>query len=268
VANRDDPEVVRVTERWAGSRGGGRVIWYGLEERSRARPGVGGRDVRAATLADGRPGLRFRLEIDGASEQVELPLHGRYNAANALAAAGVAHALGLTLEEIRRGLARARPGEHRGVVHRLESGIVLVDDSYNSNPGALAEALESAAQGWAPAPGPAPSRPGRRVAILGDMLELGPEAGRFHREAGRRAAELGFDPVVGVGPLAEGLVVGAQAGGAEAIHLEDAAAAADWAERCLRPGDLVLVKGSRGIGLDRVVERVLAHRRGTVRGDS
>jgi UDP-N-acetylmuramoyl-tripeptide--D-alanyl-D-alanine ligase len=215
-------------------------------------------------LEGGGAGVCFTLEIGGDSSSeaatVDLPLHGTYNVGNALAAAGVAHALGLGLEEIRRGLARARPAEHRGAVHRLEGGIVLVDDSYNSNPDALSRALESAAAGLAGLTDQGPRVAGRRVAILGDMLELGPEAGRFHREAGRRAAELGFDPVVGVGPMAEGMVVGAQAAGAEAIHLENATAAADWAERCLRPGDLVLIKGSRGIGLDRVVERILATR--------
>lgn len=288
VANRDDPQVVRVTERWASARpaDSARVIWYGLEDRPETQ--VRGRDVRAAVLADGRIGIRFTLEIRPSSPsasvsasasgseaveiavEVELPLHGTYNAGNALAAAAVAHALGLGPEEIRRGLARVRSAEHRGAVHRLEDGIVLVDDSYNSNPDALAQALESAVElAAAGAETEEPAGTGRRVAVLGDMLELGREAGRFHREAGRRAAELGFGPVVGVGALAEELVVGAREAGAEAVHLEDAAAAAEWTDRSLHPRDLVLVKGSRGVGLDRVVERMLAARGAApARGDA
>jgi len=282
VANRDDPEVVRVTERWVASRGreSGRVIWFGLapaegQGADPSRVQVRGRGVRPAPLADGRTGLTFTLEIAGIAGgggiagvetmAVELPLHGRYNVYNALAAAGVGHALGLGVEEIAQGLARVRPAAHRGAVHRLAgpggSGepITLVDDSYNSNPDALARALESAAE---LAGREARAAGGRLVAILGDMLELGPEAPRFHRQAGRRAAELGFAPVVGVGPLAEELVAGAREAGATAVHLTDAATTAEWAAQSLRPGDLVLVKGSRGVGLDAVVERLLAPRIG------
>ena len=94
----------------------------------------------------------------------------------------------------------------------------------------------------------------RRIAILGDMLELGPEGPRFHREAGERAAELGFSPVVGVGELSRELVAGAGPG---AVWLPDAAAAADWAASEIRGGDVVLVKGSRSVKLDRVVRRLL-----------
>src|SRR6185295_19664174 len=132
-------------------------------------------------------------------------------------------------------------------------------DSYNSNPDAVGKALAGAAE---LAPGDrrngGPADPaGRRVAILGDMLELGPDGPAFHREAGARAALLGFSPVVGVGEQARELVAGAAAGGAATIHLSDAAAAADWAAEHVRPGDVVLVKGSHGVRLDRVVERMV-----------
>jgi UDP-N-acetylmuramoyl-tripeptide--D-alanyl-D-alanine ligase len=97
------------------------------------------------------------------------------------------------------------------------------------------------------------------VAMLGDMRELGPEAPRFHREAGEHAARLGFSPVVAVGELSRELAAGARAGGAESVWLPDAAAAADWAAGELRQGDVVLVKASRGVGLDRVVKRLLGN---------
>jgi UDP-N-acetylmuramoyl-tripeptide--D-alanyl-D-alanine ligase len=126
----------------------------------------------------------------------------------------------------------------------------VVDDTYNSNPDALERALAAGAE--------LAGEGRRRWAVLGDMLELGPEAPRFHREGGRRAAELGFDPVAGVGELARGLAAAAAEAGAAAAWFADAASAAEWAAGELDGGDLVLVKGSRGVGLDVVVERLRA----------
>lgn len=270
VANRDDAEVVRVTRRWA-SASGGRVIWFsagGSEEKAPAdapEAEVRARNARAALIGAGegelRSGTRFTLELGGDSIEIELPLHGRYNVANAVAAAAAARELGVTPEEIAAGLAGAAPADHRGSVHLLAGPLrdaVLIDDSYNSNPDALALALTGAAE-LAEAKGENGSAAaGRRVAVVGDMLELGPDAPRFHRELGETAARLGFSPVVAVGELSRELAAGARSGGAEAEWLEDAEAAAAWAQEHLRPGDLVLVKASRGVGLDEVVERLLA----------
>jgi len=136
-----------------------------------------------------------------------------------------------------------RPASMRGVVHR--GSFTVVDDSYNSNPAAVAKALEGAAL----LPGK------RRIAILGDMRELGPEGPRFHRESGELAAKLGFSPILGVGELSRELVAAA---GADAHWVADAAAAAEWAAREVREGDLVLVKASRGVGLDAVVRRLVS----------
>jgi UDP-N-acetylmuramoyl-tripeptide--D-alanyl-D-alanine ligase len=241
VANADDPKVTRIAKRH-----GARVVWYGI--RSDA-------DVRARDLAPEPAGIgsRFVLAAGGQSQEVRLPLHGLYNVENCLAAAACAWALGLSLEEIATAVATVRPASMRGVVHHPAAGYTLVDDSYNSNPDAVGKALESAGA----------LSGNRRVAVLGDMRELGPEAPRFHREAGERAARLGFSPVVAVGELSRELAAGARAGGAEAVWLPDAAAAADWAAGELRQGDVVLVKASRGVGLDRVVKRLL----GNVRDD-
>ncbi len=237
VANADDPEVARICRGRAQ-----RVVWYGLE-----RP-VEVRAERVEDAAAGGHGSRFRLLAGGDAAEVELPLHGRYNVANFLAAAACAHALGMAAGEIAAAAAAARPGEMRGVVHRLEGGATVIDDSYNSNPEALARALESAA-----------ALPGaRRWAVLGEMLELGPEAPAFHARAGAEAARLGFSPVVGVGAAARDLVEGARAAGAEARWLEDAAAAAADAAARLEPKDVVLVKGSRGVGLEAVVRSLVA----------
>ncbi|MFL6235600.1 MAG: UDP-N-acetylmuramoyl-tripeptide--D-alanyl-D-alanine ligase [Thermoanaerobaculia bacterium] len=233
VANADDPEVTRISLRH-----GARVVWYGL--------GAEHAEVRARHIVPepgGAVGSRFELTAGGKSVEVRLPLHGLYNVENCVAAAACAWALGLSLDQIAAAVAGVKPASMRGVVHRTAEGFLLIDDSYNSNPDAVGKALESAAAFPAE----------RRIAVLGDMLELGPEGPRFHREAGERAARLGFS-VVGVGELSRELAAGAGSG---ALWLPDAGAAAEWAAGEIRPGDVVLVKGSRGVKLDRVVRRLL-----------
>ena len=296
VANAGDPEVVRIALRYlaeggevaeggegveggpAAAGGGGaagdgaagrrRVVWYGIgSSASSLADSVPRLDVVALDLAPGPSGTgsRFVLLAGGRSQEVWLPLHGLYNVENCLAAAACAFALDVPLADIAAAAEQARPATGRGVVHRVvlhgtpaggeparEPGdhgeLTVIDDSYNSNPDALEKALAGAAQ--LPA--------ARRLAVLGDMLELGPESPRFHRQGGLAAARLGFDPVAGVGELARELVAGAREGGAAAAWHPDAGAAADWAATAARPGDVVLVKGSRGIGLDAVVRRLLA----------
>jgi UDP-N-acetylmuramoyl-tripeptide--D-alanyl-D-alanine ligase len=239
VANADDPEVARIA-----ARDGRRVVWYALD----GEGDVVAREVEVSP--GGRPGSRFALRAGGESVRVELPLHGAYNIENALAAAACGWALGVPLAEVAAALGGATPAAMRGVVGTLPGGGTLIDDSYNSNPWALEQALVAAAS--LPA--------ARRWAVLGDMLELGVDAPSYHRRAGERAAALGFAPVAAVGPLAGELAAGA---GERGRAFTDAAAAAAWAPSELRAGDLVLVKGSRGIGLERVVEtlRAAAERR-------
>jgi UDP-N-acetylmuramoyl-tripeptide--D-alanyl-D-alanine ligase len=247
IANADDPEVSRIARRHLSQRveqNGGRIVWYGMGEEA---------DVRVTGVSpapNGEVGSRFRLWAGGEIIEVALLLHGLYNVGNCLAAAACAHALGVSLWEIARAVASVRPAAKRGVVHRLPGGVTLIDDSYNSNPDAVDRALEGAAQ----------LQGDRRLAVLGDMLELGPEGPRFHRAAGERAAGLGFSPVAGVGELSRELVAAAAARGAEAPWFADAVAAAEWAVGEVRDGDLVLVKGSRGVKLEAVVDRLLAAR--------
>jgi UDP-N-acetylmuramoyl-tripeptide--D-alanyl-D-alanine ligase len=249
VANADDPEVARIVRRhtdrpeWRG-----RVIWYGIHNEA---------DVRARDLQAEPEGVgsRFLLEASGQSREVRLPLHGLYNVENCLAAAACAWGLGLTLDQIAEAVRQVRPADHRGIVHRVagpRGAYTLVDDSYNSNPDALGKALEGAKQ-----------LAGQRwLAVVGDMLELGPEGPRFHRESGERAARLGFGPVLGVGELSREVVDGARTAGAAADWLPDAAAAAERVAAEVREGDVVLVKGSRGVKLDTVVRRLLDDEKG------
>ena len=242
IANGDDP-LVRGFARTHARSFRGRTVYYGLAS--------GSLEVRAAGVtAVGGGGSRFELIAGGERQPIELPLHGLYNVENFLAAAACAWALGLPLEEIRQATEDLRDPKGRGAVHHLGREITLVDDSYNSNPRALRVALESAAA----------LDGGRRWAVLGDMLELGPTAPELHREAGREALELGFEPVLGVGPLAAELVAEVRARGGGGEWFEDAPAAAHRARDLMRPGDVILVKGSRGIGLDAVVAALLEGR--------
>ncbi len=248
VANADDPLVERLVRRYVRDRDPSvRVVRYGA--------GVPA-DVRATPavpLGGGRVGSRFEVTACGKTAgdetvAVELPVHGLYNAENALAAAACAWALGMPLAEIAAAVAGFSPPAGRGEVHRLTGGVTLIDDTYNSNPDAAGKALASARQ-----------FPGERhVAVLGDMLELGDGAAAFHAEAGERAAELGFDPVVGVGDLARTLVAAAGRRGATAVHFSTASQAAAGIPGVLHAGDVVLVKGSRGVALEAVVEALIA----------
>ncbi len=251
VANADDPEVARIARRHAANAESpdwhGRLVWYGIHSEADVRA----RDVQPET--GGAIGSRFRLEAGGQSAEVRLPLHGLYNVENCLAAAACAWALGLSLDEIATAVRGVRPAAMRGVVHHVagpRGGFTLIDDSYNSNPDALVKALESAGL-------LAGALAGRRLAVLGDMLELGPAGPRFHRESGEQAARLGFSPLAGVGELSRELVAGAREAGADAVWLPDASAAAEWAAAEVREGDVLLVKGSRGVKLDSVVRRLV-----------
>jgi UDP-N-acetylmuramoyl-tripeptide--D-alanyl-D-alanine ligase len=242
VANAEDPWVRWIAEQRVAAHPQARIVWYG-----------GDAAYRIADLAPrDAGGTRFRLTTPEGEAWVELPLHGAYNAENFLAAATAAHTIGVPLAELVAAARAAAPVGGRGAVTRLPIGATLVDDSYNSNPVALRKALESAR-----------ALPGERHwAVLGDMRELGPDAPRFHREEGEAAVRLGFAPLAGVGPLSESLVQGARdvlaqdataAARGEARWFATAEEAAPWAAATLRRGDVVLVKGSRGVHLERVV---------------
>jgi UDP-N-acetylmuramoyl-tripeptide--D-alanyl-D-alanine ligase len=181
------------------------------------------------------------------------PLLGRGNLDNVLAAAAVALELDVPLDAIADGAARLTPADRRGAVRQLRDGIVLVDDSYNSSPEALRRALDVVAS---------EQRVSGKVAVLGEMLELGALADALHEESGRRAARAGLRLLVAVGgPPARRLADAAVAAGmrpASVVYSERSElAAADVVHR-LRAGDLVLVKGSRGTRTDLVVDRIAA----------
>jgi len=180
---------------------------------------------------------------------------GRHLVPHALAAAAVAERLGIGLDEVDQALAAGSHAPHRMAVGEARSGATLVDDTYNASPVSVAAALEFLAE--------TPVVPGgRRIAVLGDMLELGPDEERLHREIGARAASAA-DALITVGERGRWIAEGAQASGATRVRsVDDPAEAMAMLEGELAPGpgDLVLLKASRGIGLERAVNLLMAER--------
>ncbi len=214
------------------------------------RYGAAGGENRIDLAQDkGLLGSRFQLVLAGRSAEVQLHLPGGHQQENLLAAATAASVLGITAEHVAALAPGLQAAPHRGRLHHLDGDITVVDDSYNSSPVALAGLLDLLA-----------AAAGRRVAVLGEMYELGALCDEAHRQAGARAAR-SCDLLVTVGaePAAT-LAAAARQGGlatAAVQHVEDAAAAAQLLGRLLEKGDVVLVKGSRGVGLDQTVAALL-----------
>jgi UDP-N-acetylmuramoyl-tripeptide--D-alanyl-D-alanine ligase len=198
--------------------------------------GPGG-DV-SATAIDAE---RIEIDLDGSPVALDFPLTQPHMRLNLLAAVAAANAVGVTP----RGRIEAVISAGRGERRQLPGGVTLIDDCYNANPVSMHAALDDLLAGAAP--------DRRLVAVLGDMLELGPQAGAFHLEVGRLADRLGVGLLVTVGPLAAAM---APQFSREVHAVADAAEAAALVPGLLRDGDLVLVKGSRGVGLE-VVCRAL-----------
>jgi len=184
---------------------------------------------------------------------VSVFLPGRAQLSNALAAVTVASDFGVELPTIARRLGGLRAVARRGAVIRLANGARMVDDSYNASPAAVQAMLATLA---------ATATTGRRLAVLGEMLELGDAAHRLHEACGRAAAAAGVSDLFVVGgPAVEGLVDGAIAAGLARDHVHrfaDSATAGDRVAAVLAAGDVLLVKGSRGTRTDVIVDRVVA----------
>jgi UDP-N-acetylmuramoyl-tripeptide--D-alanyl-D-alanine ligase len=236
VLNADDPRVASMTREAKG-----RVVTFGR---------AAGATVRIADEpTDTDEGFAFTLETGGRRQPVGVAFAGRHNVANALAAAAAGVALELPLEDIARGLAAARPVGGRGVWKRAGE-VTILDDTYNASPASVRAALDTLAA----------RRGGRRaIVVLGDMLELGALSEEAHREVGRQVAALRADEFVGLGPHAALAVEAARAAGlADAHH---SATFEDTVAHLLKrvaPGDVVLVKGSRGMRMERVVDALVA----------
>jgi UDP-N-acetylmuramoyl-tripeptide--D-alanyl-D-alanine ligase len=207
-------------------------------------------NLYAAEISEQESGLSFELHVRDGSErrsvEVKTPVFGTHLVEPLLAAIGGALALGLSPEECARGLARLRRTGLRGEVYRLRDDVVVYDDSYNASPAAVAAVLRYGMEG-------AKRQNRRLVAVLGGMFELGAGAREYHREAGALAGEVGVELLVCVGEEARWYAEGFPG---RVLFYEDAEAAAEEIEGELRGGDYVVVKGSRGVGLDRLTQRL------------
>jgi len=228
VLNADNDYVMNISHGF-----GGRKVTYGIDHDA---------DFRGVNIRErGLLGTAFEV----CDHAFELSLPGRHNLENLLAAIATARTIGISWEGIERGVRALKPAYHRGIL--LDAGgATIYDDTYNSNPYALGRALDLMAQA---------DVAGRRIAVIGDMLELGERELDYHREAGR-AIPKSVDTVIGVGKRSQALLEGARDAGFEngkLHHFDDAQSAGGFLETFIRPGDLVLIKASRGIGLDRIV---------------
>jgi UDP-N-acetylmuramoyl-tripeptide--D-alanyl-D-alanine ligase len=238
VANADDTRVMARTQGFAG-----RTVTFG--EASTA-------DVRASTVVDrGFDGASADVRTREGTLHLTTALPGRAQVHNVLAAVAVAIELGVPPAAIEQAVAAIEPVGRRGVVTTLANGTRLVDDSYNASPSALGAMLQALA---------ATATRGRRIAVIGEMLELGEGSHDLHASCGRAAAEAGVDELVVIGgPAADGLVEGARAAGLPAARIHrfaDSASAAALVASLVGADDLVLVKGSRGTRTDLVSDRL------------
>lgn len=226
IINADD----KFESLWAELAGDRRQLRFGLNV---------GADISARAIESDGSSTRFRLITPEAEAAVELPLTGRHNVMNALAAAAVTHAAGLPTPEIAYGLSLVKPVSGRLQIRSAALGARIVDDSYNANPASLVAALDTLGH-----------YSGESWLVLGDMGELGAEARAAHEQAGRDARAAGVTRLFAVGPLSAAAVTSF---GERGQHFVDQAALIDAIEAELTPGVTVLVKGSRSTGMDRVV---------------
>lgn len=221
VINADDP----YADLWRAMNPERRVVLFGLSARAGVRGELRGEDLL--------------IHLPDRQIQVSLALAGRHNRLNALAAAAAAHALGADAAAIGEGLASMQPVPGRLVSRRGPSGSRLIDDSYNANPASSRAALQVLVE-----------QSGHRIFVLGDMGELGEDASGMHREIGALAREMGVEQLLAVGPLSRHAVL---AFGEGAEHFEDQSGLLAALVDYLGPGVVVLVKGSRGQRMDRVI---------------
>ena len=244
VINADDAFAPYFAERAHGRQ----LLRFGLETSA---------DVTARAIQPTEAGSNFILVAPPGEAAITLAMPGRHNVRNALAAASLALGLGVSLDVIAAGLNAAQPVSGRLIVHRLDHGGVLIDDSYNANPGSLAAAIDTLAE--------MSGDSGEGWLVLGDMRELGDDAAAMHAEAGRRAKAAGIARLYTLGALS---AQAAQAFGDGAMQYDSHEALTDALRGGLRAGVRVLVKGSRGSAMDRIVTALLSGATAAGKGDT
>jgi UDP-N-acetylmuramoyl-tripeptide--D-alanyl-D-alanine ligase len=230
VLNADDEYVAHFGQDFRG-----RVITFGLRKPA---------DVSAGNLESRGPlGSAFTIVANGEQASVSLPLLGEHSIYNALAAVAAGLECGVPLAQAARSLATLSAGDKRGEILHY-AGATAINDCYNSNPKALSSMVDWLTQ--------MPAQ--RRIVVAGEMLELGPTAEAMHRDCGQRMAEQGLDVLLGVRGLAKAMVDGASSAGMRAEFVSTPEEAGEWLRKEVRPGDVVLLKASRGVRLERALE--------------
>jgi UDP-N-acetylmuramoyl-tripeptide--D-alanyl-D-alanine ligase len=218
----------------------GKVLTFGIEAAAAYRAS----EIRSLGLE----GQEFRLDYKAQGHRLRLPLIGEHNVHNALPAIAVAHHLGVGFETIRQSLSGLKPISGRGELVRFHDGFTVLNDSYNSNPAAMDAVIAflKTLTGFK-----------RKILVAGEMLELGPDAEQFHRDCGKLAAAARLDCIVGVRGLAEFITRAALEKGrvpAQTAFFPDSTAAGEWLTREVKEGDFIVIKGSRGVRTEKVLE--------------
>jgi UDP-N-acetylmuramoyl-tripeptide--D-alanyl-D-alanine ligase len=239
ILNADDVWVMKMLEKHKGT-----TLTFGIDHVA----DVAATEIDTQSLGE----ISFRLQTPLGESRASLPMSGRHNLSNALAASAVATSFGLIPEQIAAALSTATPPKMRGEVLDFAAGFSVVDDSYNSNPRSLINMTRTIAEGG--------KKRKRLIVVAGEMLELGPQAEALHREAGRDIAKSGISMLWGIRGLAREIILGAEEQGLTTSRFFDSAAEAATALIAeVRKGDLILVKGSRGVATDKVVNALREH---------
>lgn len=238
ILNADDALVMKMREKHSG-----KTLTFGIANRA---------DVSAAEIDARHLGkISFRLLTPNGEARAQLAMSGQHNLSNALAAATVGVSFGMSAQQIADALSTARPPKMRGEIVDFAAGFTVIDDSYNSNPRSLLNMVRTMAD--------ARESRKRLLVIAGEMLELGSEEASLHRAAGRDIAETGVNVLWGVRGLAKEIIAGAeQAGLSQTRFFESSDEAAVEIVKEVKDGDLVLVKGSRGVATEKVINALKA----------
>ncbi|MFQ6081727.1 MAG: UDP-N-acetylmuramoyl-tripeptide--D-alanyl-D-alanine ligase [Candidatus Aminicenantia bacterium] len=233
VLNADDPLIMKIQSDFPGNK-----IYFGLREKA---------FIRAANIElKGFSGLSFDLIYGEEKKRILFKALSHSHLYDLLAALGVTYALNIKLKDIEEIIPTLHPFSMRGTVLALEKNVTLIDDSYNSNPKALEFALRDYSS--------LPVR--RKIAVLGDMLELGKNSSKFHFQAGEKVSEYGYDWLIAIGEESKKMIEGALSKGMNSSHLlhfKDSVQAAEYLVNFVQEGDLILVKGSRGIQTEKII---------------
>ncbi len=237
VLNADDERVLAMRELSKGN-----VLTYGIENKA---------DVMASDLEMENFGeTHFTLHVPDGESKVTVQLSGRHNVMNSLAAAAVGVSFGMSAQEIADALGKIKPPSQRGEVLHFAENFTVINDSYNSNPAALFSMVKTLVDGG--------KTSNRKIVVAGEMLELGESEKEIHHQTGKDLAESGIDFLIGVRGLAREMTEGAMQNGlSEAKFFENSEQAGEFLVNEIKSGDLVLVKGSRGVRTEKVIKKLL-----------